>query len=88
MKEIDRAAAVSQQLRMWEWLFTRPRTVMDTDDEPVFYLDRLVDVSIEVRPPEGAWKKAPENFRDRDEETDTDVADDQIPLFDEVDDAA
>jgi hypothetical protein len=80
MKEIDRAAAVSQQLRMWEWLCTRPSTVMDSADEPPFHLGRLVETSIAVRPPEGAWKKAPNDLRGRDSD-DEEHADDQIPLF-------
>lgn len=85
MKEIDRAAAVSQQLRMWEWLFTRPATVMDTEEERPFQLGHLVEVSVPVRAPEGAWKKAPSDLRGRD--ADEDHSEDQIPLFDSLDES-
>jgi hypothetical protein len=37
MKGFDRAAAVSQQLRMWEWLFTRPSSVLDAEEPPALF---------------------------------------------------
>lgn len=67
MKAFDRAAAVSQQLRMWEWLLTRPPNMLDADESPApFHLGPLVEVSIDVRPPEAAWKSAPEDLREID----------------------
>ncbi len=64
MKAFDRAAAVSQQLRMWEWLLTRPATIMDAaDPPPPLQLGALVEFKIDVRPPEGAWKRAPDDLR-------------------------
>ncbi len=51
IKAFDRAAAVSQQLRMWEWLLTRPPNMLDADGSPApFHLGPLVEVSIDVRP--------------------------------------
>jgi hypothetical protein len=69
MKAFDRAAAVSQQLRMWEWLLTRPPNMLDADESPApFHLGPLVEVSIDVRPPEAAWKSAPEDLREIDDD--------------------
>jgi Domain of unknown function (DUF4365) len=65
MKSIDRAAAVSQQLRMWESLFMRPARVEEADAPlPSFHLAGLVELSAPVTPPEGAWRKAPSDLRD------------------------
>lgn len=83
MKAFDRAAAVSQQLRMWEWLLTRPPTLLEPDDTPApFTLGRLVEVEVPVRPPESAWKAAPADLRDNDDDFDDDPASEQASLFD------
>jgi hypothetical protein len=91
MKAFDRAAAVSQQLRMWEWLLTRPSSMLDADEPPApFHLGPLVEVEIAVRPPETAWKAAPDDIREIDDEADgdgEDSDDDQGSLFD-ADEAA
>lgn len=58
MKEMDRAAAVSQQLRMWATLFAAPATVMDTTPPPLSF-GPLIPVTIPVKPPEKAWAKPP-----------------------------
>jgi Domain of unknown function (DUF4365) len=71
IKAFDRAAAVSQQLRMWEWLLTRPPRVLDADEPPApFRLAPLVEVEIPVRPPEAAWGAAPEDLREIDDDLD------------------
>lgn len=71
MKGFDRAAAVSQQLRMWEWLLTRPLEVLDADEPPApFHLGALVEVEMPVRPPEGAWRTAPDDVREVDDDPD------------------
>ena len=84
MKAFDRAAAVSQQLRMWEWLLTRPSSMLDADDPPApFHLGPLVEVEVEVRPPEAAWKAAPVDIREIDDDGDgEDSGGDQGSLFD------
>jgi len=58
MRALDRAAAVSQQLRMWEHLLTRQRGFWDEDNHP-FRLDGYREVELPVRPPEGAWSRDP-----------------------------
>ncbi|MGO8906831.1 MAG: DUF4365 domain-containing protein [Solirubrobacteraceae bacterium] len=78
MKAIDRAAAVSQQLRMWEWLFMRPVRVEEAHAPlPPFHLAGLVELSVPVTPPEGAWRKPPTDLRDEDQTED----EDQISLL-------
>lgn len=82
MKALDRAAAVSQQLRMWEWLLTREPSVLDAD-EPVatFHLGSLVEVEMDVRPPEAAWKAAPDDVREIDDDGDNAESSEQGMLF-------
>jgi len=90
IKAFDRAAAVSQQLRMWEWLLTRPPEVLDADDPPApFHLGRLVEVEMPVRPPEAAWRAAPDDIREIDDDLDGPelVLGDQASLFDDVETA-
>ena len=73
MKTFDHAAAVSQQLRMWEWLLTRPASVLDVDEAPApLRLGPLVEVLIAVRPPEAAWKSPPVDLRELDDDVDGD----------------
>jgi hypothetical protein len=83
IKGFDRAAAVSQQLRMWEWLLTRPPEVLEADDPPApFHLGTLVEVEMPVRPPEAAWRAAPDDVREVDDDPDGDVGfGDQASLF-------
>lgn len=84
MKAFDRSAAVSQQLRMWEWLLTRPASVLDSDEPDVpFHLGPLIEVELAVRPPEGAWKAAPADIREIDDDSDADdgPSTDQGTLF-------
>lgn len=87
MKAFDRAAAVSQQLRMWEWLLTRPPSLLEDDAPAPVTLGPLVEVEVPVRPPEGAWKTAPANLRDIDEElAEHNAAMEQGALFDPEED--
>lgn len=74
MKRYDGPAAVSQQLRMWEWLLRRERTMQEADEAlPTFNLGELASLSIPVTAPEAAWRKPPPDIRD--------VDDDQISLL-------
>lgn len=83
MKAFDRAAAVSQQLRMWEWLLTRPPSVLDADEPPApFHLGPLVEVEMAVCPPESAWNAAPADLREIDDAEPEDGGSDQGSLFD------
>lgn len=87
MKAFDRSAAVSQQLRMWEWLLTRPPSMLDAEEPAApFRLGSLVEVELAVRPPESAWKASPANTREIDDDTEDDTGgDEQGTLFgDEV----
>lgn len=62
MKVQDRAQAVSQQLRMWAWFFTRPDVTRSASPSPLAFSD-LVDIDVPVSPPEQAWTKAPTDIR-------------------------
>jgi len=81
MKAQDRAAAVSQQLRMWESLL-REKGQLGTDAVP-FALGRLLEVEIPVQPPEQAWLEAPADLVDNDPEIDAEELDDVLTLFDD-----
>lgn len=59
MKEQDRAQAVSQQLRMWAWFFTRLPVVTNNSPAPPFGFGDLIDITLPVSPPEQAWNNAP-----------------------------
>ena len=59
MKEIDRTAAVSQQLRMWQTLLTRPVTVFEQEGDLPFELGAAVELEIAVTAPEPAWATPP-----------------------------
>jgi hypothetical protein len=76
MKAMDRAAAVSQQLRMWEYLIAE-KGQLGADQGP-FRLGRLLEVEIPVRPPEQAWLQAP---ADDDELLDEVEDDNELRLF-------
>ena len=81
MKAQDRAAAVSQQLRMWESLLCE-KGQLAADTVP-FALGRLLEVEIPVRPPEQAWLEAPADLIDNDLEIEADEPDDVLTLFDD-----
>jgi hypothetical protein len=82
MKEQDRAAAVSQQLRMWEFLL-REKGQLGADDGP-FRLGRLLEVEIPFRPPEKAWLEAPADLvDDDDDQIELDDDSDELKLFDD-----
>lgn len=82
MKAMDRAAAVSQQLRMWERLLAE-KGQLGADEGP-FRLGHLLDVEIPVRPPEQAWLEAPADVYDDDDDSLDEVGeDDHLRLFDE-----
>jgi len=72
------------------WLLTRPPNVLDADDPPApFHLAPLVYVDVPVRPPEAAWKAAPADIREVDDDSDPDTGDnDQGSLFDSEEDVA
>lgn len=82
MKTQDRAAAVSQQLRMWEFLL-RERGQLGADSGP-FRLGGLVEVELPVRPPERAWMVAPADLVDDDVEAVDEESGDELTLFDDL----
>jgi hypothetical protein len=79
---MDRAAAVSQQLRMWEHLLA-DKGQLGAGDGP-FTLGRLMEVDVPASPPEQAWIVAPADLADADVELARDQADDTPTLFDEL----
>jgi hypothetical protein len=84
MKTQDRAAAVSQQLRMWEYLL-KERGQIGAERRP-FQLGGLLELELPVRPPEQAWVAAPADPRDDDPDLDeTDDGAGELTLFDELD---
>jgi hypothetical protein len=85
MKAQDRAAAVSQQLRMWESLLCEKGQL--AADTPPFALGRLLEVEIPASPPEQAWLEAPADVIDNDLEIETDEPDDVLTLFDDLADS-
>jgi hypothetical protein len=84
MKAQDRAAAVSQQLRMWEFLL-RERGELVADSGP-FRLGGLLEVELPVRPPERAWMVAPADLVDADPDAVDVEPGDELTLFDELED--
>jgi hypothetical protein len=87
MKTLDRAAAVSQQLRMWEYLLAESGRL--GADEGPFRLGRLLEVEIPVRPPEQAWIEAPADVDDDGMEPLGEVDDDtELRLFSDVGDVS
>lgn len=66
MKSLDRSTAVSQQVRMWAYLFTQNRSVFDAGEPPPFHFGELVEISMPVSPPEAAWVPAPDDIRGAD----------------------
>jgi hypothetical protein len=82
MKAQDRAAAVSQQLRMWEFLL-RERGELGTDTGP-FRLGGLLEVELPVRPPERAWMVAPPDLVEDDLDAVDEEPGDDPTLFDEL----
>ena len=86
MKAQDRAAAVSQQLRMWEYLLAE-KGQLSADDDP-FRLGHLLEVEISVRPPERAWLEAPADLIDEDDDqVDGAERGDELRLFDDPSDS-
>jgi hypothetical protein len=84
MKAQDRASAVSQQLRMWEFLLAE-RGQLGGDEGP-FRLGSLVEVELPVTPPERAWIVAPADLvDDADLGTFDDGAAGEPTLFDDMD---
>ncbi len=86
MKAQDRAAAVSQQLRMWEFLL-RERGELGGDVGP-FRLGGLLEVELPVRPPERAWMVAPADLVDADSDAVDEDLGDELTLFDGVEERA
>lgn len=82
MKTQDRAAAVSQQLRMWEVLL-RERGQLGADQGP-FRLGGLLEVDLPVRPPEQAWIVAPADLVDDELNTVDEEAAEELTLFDDA----
>ena len=78
LKAMEGAAAISQQLRMWAHLFTRPRGIMDRDGTP-FHFGELITVEVPVSPPEAAWKKPPSDIRQ-------DATEEAMTLFGDTED--
>lgn len=74
MKAQDRAQAVSQQLRMWAWFFTRLDITRSASPSPLAFGD-LIDIDVPASPPEQAWTKAPADIR-----SDADDEDGEAPL--------
>jgi hypothetical protein len=79
MKALDGAAAVSQRLRMWEYLL-RERGELTTDHGP-FRLGGLLEVELPVRPPERAWMVAPADLVDEDPDAVDEDPGDELTLF-------
>ena len=84
IKAMEGAAAISQQLRMWADLFTRPRGMMERDVPP-FHLGELIEVVVPVTPPEAAWKKPPDDIR---EDGSDDQSAESMTLFDDLEEPA
>lgn len=84
MKAMDRAAAVSQQLRMWESLLCE-KGQLGADTGP-FTLGRLLEVEVPASPPEQAWLEVPADMADEDVEIEQGEPDDVLTLFDEPED--
>lgn len=82
MKAQDRAAAVSQQLRMWEYLLAERGQLGAPNG--AFRLGELVEVQLPVRPPERAWMVAPADLADDDSDTDDDRLGGELTLFDDL----
>jgi hypothetical protein len=86
MKAQDRAAAVSQQLRMWEYLLAEKGQL--GADGGAFRLGHLLEVEISVRPPERAWLEAPADLIDEDDDqVDGAERGDELRLFDDPSDS-
>jgi hypothetical protein len=83
MKAQDRAAAVSQQLRMWEFLL-RERGELGETGGP-FRLGALLEVQLPARPPERSWTVAPADLVD-DLDGVPEKADDALTLFGDLTD--
>ena len=84
MKTQDRSTAVSQQIRMWAYLFTRDRSMLDPSDVQPFHFGDLLKVVVPVRPPEAAWAAPPDDVRGADFYDSDDDIDAALKLFDQV----